>query len=179
MVRRGESSSDPETATVVAENACSYSARCELEPGIKRRASRPSGTSTRASLFSPGLPKSRSSPAWLVYEILREKWVGTQYRAQSYRFSEGSPSSFPFRDSPSDGFAYQFAARASSPLSLLAPIWSRPAVSRANKVIYCLAQALEVCDCQMIQGSAGPRPPESHSSSQVWGFNAAYDNICR
>ena len=98
-----------------------------------------------------------------------------------YRFSECPQSSFRFRGSLSDRFAYQFAARALSPFLLLAPIWLLPIASRANKVIMTevAAQALEVCDCQMIQGSAGPQPPESHSSSQVWGFNTAYDNIGR
>ena len=39
-----------------------------------------------------------------------------------------------------------------------------------------VAQALEVCDCQMIQWSVGPQPSESHSSAQARRFNAVYDN---
>ena len=68
-----------------------------------------------------------------------------------------------------DGYAYQFAARASSLVFLLVSIRLWPMASRANEVMLMevLAQVLEVYDCQMIQGSAGPQPSESHSSSQA------------
>ena len=77
-----------------------------------------------------------------------------------------------------DGFVYQFAARASSPLSRLAFIRLLPTAGRAGKVMATevVAQALEVRDRQMAEGSAESQPSDSHSLPQVWGFNPAYDN---
>ena len=40
-----------------------------------------------------------------------------------------------------------------------------------------VAQALQVCGRQMIQGSAEAQQYEHEASAQLWGFNKAYDNV--
>ena len=40
-----------------------------------------------------------------------------------------------------------------------------------------VANALEVCDCQMVQDSVGHPQFESHTSAQAWEFNSAYDDV--
>ena len=72
-VRLGECSSGPDAASVVTKNGRGCSERYEEGSGSKRCASRRSGAATRASLFSLDLPKSGTSPEWLVYEALRKK----------------------------------------------------------------------------------------------------------
>ena len=135
VVRPAECSIGPEAVAVVSKNACSYSIGYETEAGLKRCARRHRASGTRASLFSPDLPKTGSSPGRFVYETLCGKWVAAEYRAQPYRFSEGAPSLFPFRGSLSDWFVYQSAARASSLLSLPVTIWLIPTASHANEVM--------------------------------------------
>ena len=105
--------------------------------------------------------------------------MAPQPRVQSYRFAEGAPSPFPLRGPLPNRYVHQFAARALSLVFWLAALWFSSSVSRANKVMLTdvVAQALELCECQMIQGSVGPEPSASQSSPKVWGVNTVYDNV--
>ena len=96
----------------------------------------------------------------------------------SYRFANGAPSSYSLRGSLGSGFVYQFAARASPLVLLLAAVWFLLTASLADRVMVTevLANALEVCDCQMIQGCAGQQS-ESQTSKQAWEFNSNHDNV--
>ena len=73
---------------------------------------------------------------------------------------------------------YRFAVRASPQVELPAAVWFLLTAGRANKVMLtgAVANALQVCGCQMIQGCAG-HPSDSHSSAQAWEFSSAYGNL--
>ena len=105
---------------------------------------------------SPGAFLRPPSPEWYFYDAFCEKQVGPKYRAQAYRFVAGAPSAYSLRGSPGgQGFAYQFAARASPLVFLLASVWVGPTVSDANRVMAAgaVARALGACDREMTRGS--------------------------
>ena len=134
--RFGECAAGPNDAQALVENAKGCADRCALGAGFRRCASRVSVPNTRASWSLRDAPEFMASPEWCLFGAFCLLKPPRSHRVQSYRFAERPPMSESLRSSLfSEGFAYQFASRASALAFLLASVWLAPTVSYSDRVM--------------------------------------------
>ena len=103
--------------------------------GFVRCSSRLSCSRPRASLFAGDCQCTRTDPAGLLFSAFSSSLVPSHSDVEPYRLLQGL---MDWEDlcgalRGSDGFAYQYIARAQASRQLLVQIWLAPAASRLDR----------------------------------------------
>ena len=115
---------NPSDTQELVKNACRCSDEYALGAGFRCRSSRSAAPNARATLFERDAPRHMSPPDWFLFLAVSELRLSNAQRLQPYRFAVPAPSPQSLRGSLGDeGFVYQFTARASALVMLLASVW--------------------------------------------------------
>ena len=171
--------SGPDAAAELVSNMIRYSASYELGRGFKWRVSCLSVGGPGATLFFPDAPSRCVSPAWLPFEMFRNRLAPRRVAPQTFRITESRPDAPDSNSSLySSGFSHQYAARGQDVLQMLVFMWLLPTASSENTVMAtgALASSLSARQQQLILGSVADPSYELPGSFAPRGCSTVMDD---